>query len=170
MEMTEDDYINKLNEQFPSNLSNYFLNLNEIPNCSYVNLINTENEINNANFTFLNLNIRSLTKNIQSLRDLLELIQPKNKKIDVICLTEIWKLNDAMYDIEGYHGPIANTRKDRQGGGVALYINKNLDFNYIEELSFMSKQFETVSIELAVKGKNRIISCCYRPPSKTATI
>ena len=124
------------------------------------------------------LNIRSLVKNIDHLRDNIATYQ----KYDVICLNEtnlnFSKLPNGMNDItlDGFHEPIVQDpiRKSGRGGGLIMYINKNVvDADKIEffqpnpEPTNACGEFQFVKIHQC-KGFNRtkIIANVYRSPSR----
>ena len=86
----------------------------------------------------LSLNIRSLSKNIQGIKNEIEHYQ----KFDVLCFNEtnctIEKFPNGINDIllDGFHDPIiqAPIRTTGRGGGLAIYINKNVcEFDEIEK-------------------------------------
>ena len=50
-------------------------------------------------------------------------------------------------------------------GGVAIFVNSNLDVFEREDLKFCHKEFETVWVEIKNKcSKNTVIGCTYRLP------
>ena len=110
----------------------------------------------------MHINIVSIQKNIDELRQLLSLL---DYKFDIIGLTET-RLNEEPLiniDIEGYSSPeLVNT--DAVCGGVALYINKSLDYIKRDDLSYGSHEIgETVFLEIVQKrSKNVLVGCHYR--------
>ena len=85
-----------------------------------------------ADFSFLQLNIRSLPHNLVKLTDYLSCL---NIKFSVIGISEIW-LNDPSHsvDISGFKF-LHKYRQNRTGGGVGLYISNDLEFKLREDLS-----------------------------------
>ena len=85
-----------------------------------------------ADFSFLQLNIRSLPHNLVNLTDYLSCL---NIKFSVIGIPETW-LNDSSHlvDISGFKF-LHKYRKNRTGGGVGLYISNDLEFKLREDLS-----------------------------------
>ena len=69
--------------------------------------------------SFLHLNIRNLSRNIDSLTNMMAEIKAK---FSVIGISEMW-LQDISHtvDINGYNF-VHNHRSDRTGGGVGLYL------------------------------------------------
>ena len=85
-----------------------------------------------ADFSFLQLNIRSLSHNLVKLTDYLSCL---NIKLSVIGISETW-LNDSSHsvDISGFKF-LPKYRQNRTGGGVGLYISNDLEFKLREDLS-----------------------------------
>ncbi|GAB0188316.1 hypothetical protein GRJ2_001296900 [Grus japonensis] len=84
---------------------------------------------------------------------------------DLIGITEMWW--DSSYDwsvgMEGYR----LFRKDRRGGGVALYVNDQLE---CMELHLGMEEEPTESLWVRIKGRagagDIIVGVCYRPPDQ----
>ena len=85
-----------------------------------------------ADFSFLQLNIRSLPHNLVKLTDYLSCL---NIKFSVIGISETW-LNDSSHsvDISGFKF-LHKYRQNRTGVGVLLYISNDLEFKLREDLS-----------------------------------
>ena len=76
-------------------------------------------------------NIRSLLPKIEETRILCSL-----KKPDVVCITETWldsSVDSSLIHISGY-SLCRNDRKDRRGGGVAVYIRNEIVFDDVSSL------------------------------------
>ena len=122
--------------------------------------------LTNESFSIFHLNIRSLNKNIDNLRNLLSLLKGHFK---VIVLTETWcgdtASKNSLFQIPNYN-VIHETRKDdRQGGGVCIFIRKDLNFNLRNDLDKFDNDIETLTIEIInEKAKNIVVSGIYRPP------
>ena len=57
-------------------------------------------------------------------------------------------------------------RKNKRGGGVCVYINKNYNFKHRIDFSAIDEGHETLSIEIINKNKkNIVVNTCYRPPN-----
>ena len=109
----------------------------------------------------MSLNIFSLLPHLDELRIFVD-----SEKPHIICINET-KLDDSIDDslvhIDGY----AIIRKDRNkhGGGVALYIHQNINFELKREL--MCDEIESISVQIKNgKFKPSIITSIYRPPGK----
>ena len=93
--------------------------------------INLKNACNK--FSALHLNIRSINQNLSELTDLLHIL---DYHFDAIGIGETW-LNDYNHSvsIENYEF-IHSHRKNRQSGGVGLYLASSLDYKIRKNLKF----------------------------------
>ena len=154
-------------EQDPD--SNFFNDIKHSHNTSYF-LPNEAFEFlsnnNNNSFSLLHINIRSLKKNIDSLKLLLSEIKFEFK---TICLTETWCNEEDAGEDSLFHLPqytcIHQVRSDRRGGSVCIYVHNSLTFKKRDDLCTLSAGVESLSLEiLNTKTKNTILNVTYRPP------
>ena len=114
-------------------------------------------------FSILHVNVRSLCKNFDALKELLFITQ---YKFSMICVTETW-LNDTspfLFDIDNYSLLNVN-RKGMKGGGVAIYVNDIYKFKTRKDLNFPNNSAESLFIEVENdRSKNAVIGVIYRPP------
>jgi len=70
-----------------------------------------------------------------------------------------------MFQIEGYNFIYKSRKTGVQGGGVGIYIRKDLKFKLVPEYSiFIDKVIETIFVEIEVNEKKKIlVSSVYRP-------
>ena len=141
-----------------------------ITSCKYLtaeefNLIPCSN-ISAQNPKFLSLihiNVRSLNSKFTSLELLLSNI---NEKFDIIAISETWFSSDtphSLFNLDGYSLHYAS-RKNKQGGGVALYISNLLSF-HSAKVYCSENIFESIFIEVSVgESRNVLVSCIYRTP------
>ena len=137
--------------------------------CKYTAADNVESfpkTLNTSTFSTFCLNIRSLcnTKNLDSLKCALESM---NSYPTVIGITETWlKKNsrDPCTELSNY-AFFAKSRSKCKGGGVGLYIRKNLTHWLRDDLSMFEEGcFESIFVEINL-GKFKIIcGTVYRPP------
>ena len=122
----------------------------------------------NSKLSVLHLNIRSINKNFSELTDLLQTV---DYQFHVIGLSETW-LNDYSHSVsvEGYDF-VHSHRKNRQGGGVGLYLASSFDYKVRQNLKFEnSETTDSLFVEVTVpKGKNIIIGVVYRAPDNNLT-
>ena len=113
------------------------------------------------NFKIMSLNIFSLLPHLDELRVLVDTEKPH-----IMCINETkldHSVDDALINIDNY----SIIRKDRNkfGGGVALYIHQNIQFEVKHDL--MCDELESLSIQIKNgKFKPFILTTIYRPPGK----
>ena len=133
-----------------------------IHKCSYLTpeqFWTDRNEISEKN-NFLNVNIRSLSKNLDSLR---ECIKSLDCKFDIIGISETHlkdKPNDLL-GIDGFNIEYTN-RTGREKGGVCMYISEELKYNLRTDLCQANPNYESCFIEIENKNKNVIVGVVYR--------
>ena len=73
-----------------------------------------------------------------------------------------------IYDLDNYN-LVSNCRKRKKGGGVALYLDKALQFRVRKNLNIISDVLESIFIEIDKSvmqtKENVIIGTIYRPPN-----
>ena len=113
--------------------------------------------------SFLHLNIRNLSRNIDSLTNMMAEI---NAKLSVIGISEPW-LQDISHtvDIDDYNF-VHNHRSDRTDGGVGLYLTSELVCKTRNNLKLLDQQCaESLFLEICrPKEKSVIVGIVYRPP------
>ena len=160
--------MNKDTQDYQSNVDQVFAD----PNDPF-NLLNSSRYFspeqfpyssNKDGFSLLHLNIRSLQKHFDQLKTLLDLV---NYRFSIIALTETWLQSSphSYFNLEGYK-LITNNRQGKTGGGVALYIDCELNFKIREDLNCFSDTLESLFVEITVpKAKDIIAGVMYKPPS-----
>ena len=149
---------------------NHFDELYPCVNESNLKQYYTEDEFNNKfssrninDFSVLHVNIRSINKNGDELLIYLESI---DKKFDIICLSETWITGlPVVDDIFPSYTSFHSIRKNKNGGGCAIYINKKFKASVISEHTINEPFIETVFTQISLPNKNLIVGCCYRPPN-----
>ena len=123
-----------------------------------VNNETKKNELKRG-FKIAHLNVRSLVKNIDQLR-----IYLQDQQFDVISINETMLDNtvaDHEISIRGYD--IIRKDRNRNGGGVAIYIRSVI--NYKERHDLQDDNLETITVEISKpKSKPFLINTWYRPP------
>ena len=156
--------LNKLSEE--NNCQYYSIQdfLSSFP--SHNNRFSIPNDSNNE-FSLIHINSRSISKNFDSVETLL--LSLMNFSFSVIGISETWLHANSpnIYNIPGYDMLHAD-RKEGRGGGVALYIRKDLIYKIRKDIHVHG--VEDIFIELKNNsGKNVIIGTLYRPPSYHAS-
>ena len=127
-------------------------------------------QVDNNEFTVLHVNIRSLIKNLDKLK---ELINAMKMTPDIIAISETW-LKPSKLDkicLDGYsfiHSPFKNNIKKNKSlaGGVGCYVKSNLqctEFN--QDLDNDLTNCENLWLKIAMKNNKEIIlGVLYRHP------
>ena len=124
-----------------------------------------ENELPSQNrlkgLKLVSLNIASLLRHLDELRIFVEEEKPHIIGINETRLDNM--VNDSDLEIDGYE--VMRWYRDRNGGGVALYVHKSLGVPIRQDL--MDCNVESVSVQIKV-GHYRpfIVTSLYRPPGK----
>ena len=124
------------------------------------------------NLSLCHLNIRSMQKNLSEFASYIESL---NFAFSVIGLSETWLRDDTcgLYDMENYT-MIEKHRDTKSGGGVGLFINKQLLFTERPDLCCFDEYMECVTVELycdkIASNNTIIISVIYRPPNTDTRI
>ena len=86
----------------------------------------------------------------------------KEEKPYFLAFAETWlndKIKEAEYEIEGY-SHVASHRKDREGGGVIIYIENGATYRPLVSVS--DEMCSVVAVHL--EELNLIVFMVYRPP------
>ena len=123
----------------------------------------TNSILHKHNFTFLNLNIRSLNKNISKLEILL---QQMKFNPSVIFVTETWlHCNKTfIHSLKNYN--YISRPGSNKAGGTGLFIHSNIDYNIINNLQFNLDNCEDLWVEIELNNNNKItLGSIYRHPT-----
>ena len=91
---------------------------------------------------------------------------------DVIAVSETWLDNESiLHKLEGYefcHQP----RKNKNGGGVGLYISNRLNFKIVNQATTsIDNVLECMTVEIILNNsKNIFVSCLYRQPGSSIDV
>ena len=135
-----------------------------IADCDYIDFYDKSLNFWNGNDSLIlvHLNIRSLHKNFDDLREFVSLLPFKP---DVICLSES-RNNQPLKNIQlqGYN--FLNAKHGKKAGGVAVYLS--MKFNFTQLKSF--QLYGTESIWLKIWNNNStktiLIGSIYRHPTE----
>ena len=109
---------------------------------------------------FLHANVRSLLPRISEVRHLLS-----RTRASIFVATETWldsTLNNREVAVPDFE--VVRLDRNRNGGGVALYVRNDLAFNIRPDLAVDGLEATWVEI-LLPKTKGILICGCYRPPT-----
>ena len=166
----EDEYIDKTLNDRPSKL--YFNPLRQCDEneaiiydntCEYFSNQEFNTNVNTINdLSILNFNIRSMSKNIDKLKEYLEVL---NHKFSIIALQETWFQDNNPIDyfnLDNYCLETVN-RIDCKVGGVGFYILNNIDYKLRHDLMCQNEVYESCFIEInRSDDKNIILGVLYR--------
>ena len=156
MDLTpEFKYCAHQNDPVPAPPSSRYFTVNQF--------ISNSSEFEN-NFSLMHFNIRSLSKNIEHMKSV---IFSQKFPCSILGLSETWLRNEphSCFSIDGYNMAV-NNRRNRRGGGVALYVSTSLNYKVISELSYMTDAVEALCVEIIVPTRrNIVIAVVYRPPN-----
>ena len=110
----------------------------------------------------LNLNTRSVKKNFEEFKLLIENLE---KTPSVICLTETrltQKDNPEVFNLPGYHPITQGKHRDgKRGGGIAFYIAESLQYSEVRTVT----ELESLTVEITLhKRVLGLICVVYRTP------
>ena len=118
------------------------------PHFSVENFIAMYEQLKKDNFSILHLNIRSLNANIDNFREFLGSL---NGNFSVIVLTESWcdetANENSLLSLDNYYS-VHQTRDNKKGGGICIYIHKQLEFKLRNDIDIFSNEIETCSVEI----------------------
>ena len=148
-------------------INSMYLSLEIDDICNYHDLTSYTNATpkNITNYiNVLHINARSLNKNYDQV---ISFIKSLPKLPDVLCISETWLSanNVHLHEIDGYisyvHRPAGTT-----GGGVAIYINIDLQSEIIKDFCMCDEMAELCSVRIILPTTSYSITCIYRPYSK----
>ena len=113
-------------------------------------------------FKLAAINITSLPKYIDQLR-----IYMHDKPIDILAINETRldsSISDTEMGIPGY--AMERNDRNRHGGGVALYIKNNIDYELDDTLKINNFNLEWICVKVKkTKMKPFLVATWYRPPN-----
>ena len=118
-----------------------------------------------SGISIAHLNVCSLLKNIDEIRLLLD-----EAKINILTMCET-RLDGSVSDneicIDGYN--IVRNDRNRNGGGVIMYIRNTVDFKILAE--YQNHDLEIICIQVNLyKEKPFILMSWYRPPDSSINV
>ena len=163
-----DDILNEIDpdSNFYNANSNGTLKQSKYYTIGSLNKTIDDSKINNVNLSIVHTNIRSSRKNLTNFTNLLSAC---NLEFNFIGLSETWlnALNADTQHIPDYTH-IYETRTNKTGGGVSLYMKKHIQFNRRTDLQSPDPDFETVFVEVDKESINTeanvIMGVIYRSP------
>ena len=98
----------------------------------------------------LHVNIRSIKRNFENLKALLEECE---FVFNIICVSETWCSNTELQNnsnlsLTGFDSVPYERSKKNRGGGVLIFIKKNLSYKIRKDLSELEEHKEILSLEV----------------------
>ena len=117
-------------------------------------------------FSVLHLIIRSISRNFESFRELLDSLC---FSFSAICLPETWcqphESSNSNFQIPGYVR-LHQTRKNRRGGGLCIFLLESLSYKVRDDLIVISSAMECLCVEVCNKNpKSIVLNLTYQPPN-----
>ena len=138
--------------------------VSDVYKCNYITpeqFCSNSNADSYGKLSFLNVNIRSLSKNLDQLKDCIDVL---NKDFSIIGISETHlkhKPND-FYNLNGYTIEYTN-RIGRDKGGVCMYISEQIKYKIRTDLCQANQNYESCFIEIECKNaKNIVVGVVYR--------
>lgn len=110
----------------------------------------------------MHFNIQGLNGKLLGLERIL-----MDNKVDILCLTEHWELNEMTgFCFGDYHVSSCFYRKHTTRGGVCIISRKDLEVKTLPVLKFCSeKEFEVCCSSVTFDKKEMVVCAVYRSPS-----
>ena len=153
-----------------------FYNAQPPNNCKYIYPDEIPNELTDwpstSSFTVMHQNIRSIRHKFDKIKSLLHTM---DHKFSILGFSETWfkSYNADLYNLEGYDH-IHLTRPEKTGGGLSMYINRNLNHKLRPDLIHQDNSTEMLWVELDKRElhskKNYIVGIIYRKPGTSIHI
>ena len=123
-----------------------------------------DRDIKESGFSLLHLNIRSIINKFDDFKAYLDSLE---HKFSVIGLSETWlnRNNIDEFPLSCYCN-IGKVRKNKQGGGVGLYVDRSYHYRERTDLDIdIEDVIESKFIELLTTPNKILIGIIYRPPN-----
>ncbi len=120
----------------------------------------TDKNAHKGQLNLMNVNIRSISKNFDSLK---EFLKSTNTEFAVIGISET-HLKDKpsdIYNLSGYNIEFTN-RVGREKGGVCLYISEQIKYKVRKDLCLANNSYESCFIGFPGKHKDIVVGTIYR--------
>jgi len=130
------------------------------------NYITDTNTIPKSDLLIMTFNIRSIRNNFEKLQ---YMISQTSQKIHLITLTETWLTendNPEDYNLEGYHPPLLQNRRNKHGGGVMTYVHKNIEkYKINSAFNLLDEYNHCLATEITINNITSLILNVYRSPA-----
>ena len=118
-------------------------------------------------FSILSQNVRSMSQNFESLRDLVQKINEDSKNnflFTVLAVQETWQVRED-FNIPRYQHFTSRARAGGNGGGIGFFVKEGCEFEVLGEASFFDERVHE-SLFIRILGKDNrsiVVGNVYRP-------
>ena len=139
--------------------------------CLYHDPSITDNYLIHESFHIMEMNIRSVPKNLDEVTMMFDNIL---EELSFIILVETWLHEDNIdwYNISGFNS-CHKVRQNKRGGGVSIYIKDSIVFKKLDNINIMTPNIEGIFIKITQHycpfNQSLIIGAIYRPPNGDIT-
>jgi len=100
-----------------------------------------------------------------------DILETEFRSLDILAFTETWlnsEIDNSDILIDSFNPLHQNDRQNRDGGGVAVYVNNNIASKRRPDLE--TNEVECVWLELIRKKWKTLLGVFYRPPNSCSNI
>ena len=126
-------------------------------------------KLDNSGFSILSLNIRSLSKNFDKFKILL---QKMGYKFNAITLQETWakkEIHQNTYQdacsLEGYKAIHLPRAAGKRGGGLCTFLPDMYTGSICTEISYSKEDIESLFVDVSINDTKYCVGNIYRPPN-----
>ena len=117
-------------------------------------------KIKKSRYSILSVNIRSLNKNIDHMRKIVNELKP-----DLVSMCETFNPHPGFVGINDYHKIILKKRIGKTGGGLAFWIKKSHKFEFFDKINGLKlNKIEALAVKINLDNKDHVFVSIYRPP------
>jgi hypothetical protein len=149
--------------RYENNHSDEFDNYFQKLICKYMTPLQVKDDklLGGDKFSILNINVRSLSKNFEKLKECITAIDHHFTVIGV-SETHLKRSPNIYYNLHNYDLEYTN-RTSRGKGGVALYISNSVQYKVRGDLNVSSPNYESCFVEIERNNQNNLlIGVVYR--------
>jgi hypothetical protein len=114
-----------------------------------------------------------LVQNAQSLKNKIDIMEALllDKNIPIACVSETWisENQKELVTIDNYDFAASFNRSQRQGGGVAMLLQQNIEFTERKDISILSIEFIFECCAVEIPKENILLINIYRPDRDVET-
>ena len=132
--------------------------------CRAYDVQELNNDVNllNSKLNIFHINLRSCSKNLDELITFLEIVK---MKFSIIIITETWLKESCKHiNIPGFVSYHSVRQGSRRGGGVSIFIDRQIDSSELPNFFINNDVFDCAGIRATIGRETINIIGVYRPP------